>query len=69
MIRYTTWGTGNSVPADEVIRVLAVAQPGQFQLMRAAAVFQIDDDERTGLDIDPPDSLHNENRKWDPAVF
>ena len=44
----------------EVIRFLAVAQPGQFELVRAGAVFEVDDDERTVLRIDAPDLLQVE---------
>ena len=45
----------------EVVRLFPVAQPGQFQLMTAAAVFQINDDETAVLGVDPPDFLHIES--------
>ena len=42
----------------EIVRLLAVAEPRQFQLMRAVPVLQIDDDEAPVLRLDPPHFVH-----------
>ena len=42
----------------EIVRLLAVSEPGQFQLVRAVPVLQIDDDEAPVLRLDPPHFVH-----------
>ena len=42
----------------EIVRLLAVSEPGQFQLVRAVPVLQIDDDEAPVLRFDPPHFVH-----------
>ncbi len=49
------------MPCDTFLRLLAVAEPCQFQQMTAVTVFVIDDDERAVLGVDPPDLFHIES--------
>ena len=43
---------------SEIVRLLAVPKPGQFQLVRAVPVLQIDDDKTPVLRLDPPHLVH-----------
>ena len=42
----------------KIVRLLAVAEPSQFQLVRAVPILQIDDDEAPILRLDPPHFVH-----------